>query len=626
MAIPPENPAAHPPSKTALLLLDFHQLIVDTIQPREAQDRLCHGIQTLLRSARANASPVVHAMMAGFSDDAAPASHEITVYKRPGCVSALKTPELLRFLKEQHAIESVVICGVITSGAVLSTAREAADLGFTTTVVEEGCWDYAPETHEVVLRKVLPMTAWVVKMETALKLLNGESEALKDSNLRELRLSAGRNVHTSAATTLLVVAVAIPLGGSNGVDMLDVHEIYLLQSAVLGLNDEEEDNDNQGTAASGKDQAIQVVNLVGDEADTAVAQRVQLRVDGPDEGTPGDGESHNGKTREGDENAAGGRGIQRVCLVNGKVSDKGVDQKAHHHPGGTNHENRTSSPLAHDPKGHNRSDDLRDVAVFDAGRLEHCRSKVEEVVDADELLPTAEDDAQHRAVEHARAGEDLGDAKLLGQLALFVDLVLDVVDLVVHSHRVLRQAREPGNRGAGLVGAAVGVRVPRRLGEEENERAEEQGPGKRQAVGDAPRGAAGLDVAGAKVDHLGEPDAKGDEELVRGDDDAADRGGRALGLVHGHDDGQGADAQARDEPADGELHPADGDGEPAAEHVGHLAGDEGADEGADADEANDCPLSRRAELVLAAVTALAESSRVVVHGEEARDLTAAEQS
>lgn len=212
MSIPAENPATYPPEKTALMLLDFHQLIVDMMQPQETRDRLCQNIQSLLKSARTNKSPVVHAMIGfnekpqakskigpsfeskykpliasspekffewdGFTNGAAPASHEITVSKTPGCVSALKTPELLKFLKEQHGIESVIICGVITSGAVLSTAREAADLGFFTTVVDDGCWDHTPEAHEVVLSKILPMTAWVVNTEEAVKLLNGKAEAL----------------------------------------------------------------------------------------------------------------------------------------------------------------------------------------------------------------------------------------------------------------------------------------------------------------------------------------------------------------------------------------------------------------------------------------------------------------
>ncbi|KAJ3496077.1 hypothetical protein NLG97_g2923 [Lecanicillium saksenae] len=215
MSIPAENPAAYPPKKTALMLLDFHQLIVDMIQPQNTRERLCSDIQRLLKAARVNGSPVVHAMIdfdeeplpkskirpnfaakykpllsstpekfvewEGFTNDAAPTSHEITVSKTPGCVSALKTPELLDFLKYKHGIESLIICGVVTSGAVLSTAREAADLGFVTTVVEDGCWDYTPEAHEVVLRKVLPMTAWVTTTETALKLLDGIAEPLENT-------------------------------------------------------------------------------------------------------------------------------------------------------------------------------------------------------------------------------------------------------------------------------------------------------------------------------------------------------------------------------------------------------------------------------------------------------------
>ncbi|XWW98945.1 hypothetical protein V2A60_006949 [Cordyceps javanica] len=215
MSVPAENPAAHPPGRTALMLLDFHQLILDRM-PETTRHQLCRNVQSLLQSARANASsPVIHAMIGfdeellpnskirpryesqfkpllasapdkfaeweGFSGGAMPASHEITVSKTPGCVSALKTPELLRFLREQHDISSVLICGVITSGAVLSTAREAADLGFVTTVVQDGCWDYAPEVHELVVRKVLPMTAWIVNTDEALKLLDGTSEALDNS-------------------------------------------------------------------------------------------------------------------------------------------------------------------------------------------------------------------------------------------------------------------------------------------------------------------------------------------------------------------------------------------------------------------------------------------------------------
>lgn len=175
MSVPAENPAAYPPAKTALLLLDYQKAIVDMVQPQETKDKLCEHVKNLVQTARAHGSPIVHALVGfdeeplarskirpmleqkykpllasspelslelqAFTDNPAPESQEITVTKTPGCISALKTPKLLSFLKEQHGIESLIMCGISTSGAVLSTARDAADLGFATTVVEEGCWD-----------------------------------------------------------------------------------------------------------------------------------------------------------------------------------------------------------------------------------------------------------------------------------------------------------------------------------------------------------------------------------------------------------------------------------------------------------------------------------------------------
>ena len=60
---------------------------------------------------------------------------------------------------------------------MLSTAREAADLGFVTTVVQDGCWDYNSESHMVIMENVLPMTAWVVGLQEGLDLLGGAGES-----------------------------------------------------------------------------------------------------------------------------------------------------------------------------------------------------------------------------------------------------------------------------------------------------------------------------------------------------------------------------------------------------------------------------------------------------------------
>jgi len=48
-------------------------------------------------------------------------------------------------------------------------------------------------------------------------------------------------------------------------DVTDVHGVDLLERAILGLDDEEEYDDDEGRAASSKDEAVQVVDRIGDE-------------------------------------------------------------------------------------------------------------------------------------------------------------------------------------------------------------------------------------------------------------------------------------------------------------------------------------------------------------------------
>jgi hypothetical protein len=58
----------------------------------------------------------------------------------------------------------------------------------------------------------------------------------------------------------------IPLSRVNGVDAEHVHGVDLLQGAVLALDHEEVDDEDEGQTAAGEDQAVPVVDLIGDEA------------------------------------------------------------------------------------------------------------------------------------------------------------------------------------------------------------------------------------------------------------------------------------------------------------------------------------------------------------------------
>lgn len=69
---------------------------------------------------------------------------------------------VLRALGARH----LVLCGIATSGVVLSTLREAADRDYRLTVLSDACVDADPEVHRVLLEKVFPKQSEVVPVDT----------------------------------------------------------------------------------------------------------------------------------------------------------------------------------------------------------------------------------------------------------------------------------------------------------------------------------------------------------------------------------------------------------------------------------------------------------------------------
>lgn len=62
-------------------------------------------------------------------------------------------------------IENLVICGISTSGVVLSTVREATDKDYVITVLSDACLDSDPEVHRVLTEKVFPRQAEVLTVD-----------------------------------------------------------------------------------------------------------------------------------------------------------------------------------------------------------------------------------------------------------------------------------------------------------------------------------------------------------------------------------------------------------------------------------------------------------------------------
>ncbi len=89
----------------------------------------------------------------------APESGDVVVTKRR--VSAFTGGDLDVVLRAM-GVDTLVLTGISTSGVVLSTVRQAADLEFRLIVLRDACADSDDEVHRVLMDKVFPRQAEVV--------------------------------------------------------------------------------------------------------------------------------------------------------------------------------------------------------------------------------------------------------------------------------------------------------------------------------------------------------------------------------------------------------------------------------------------------------------------------------
>jgi nicotinamidase-related amidase len=97
----------------------------------------------------------IHPLMTVQSDDA------VVTKRRVGSFSGSDLDMLLR----ARGVHSLVLAGVTTSGVVLSTVRQAADLDYGLVVLSDGCADPDDEVQRVLMEKVLPAHADVVAID-----------------------------------------------------------------------------------------------------------------------------------------------------------------------------------------------------------------------------------------------------------------------------------------------------------------------------------------------------------------------------------------------------------------------------------------------------------------------------
>ncbi len=183
----------------ALLVMDMQNGIVERLGDRATP--LMATVASALRAARHHAVPVIFVRVAlregapevsarnqSFATlatsnvmseaasstqlhaDMAPQPGEVVVTKRR--VSAFSGSDLDVVLRAKN-IDGLILAGIATSGVVLSTVRQAADLDFRLTVLRDACADADDEVHRVLMDKVFVRQAAVVTTDEWAASLDG---------------------------------------------------------------------------------------------------------------------------------------------------------------------------------------------------------------------------------------------------------------------------------------------------------------------------------------------------------------------------------------------------------------------------------------------------------------------
>ena len=179
------------PNTTALLLMDFQRMVVDSYAVDK--EALLDRVKRLALAVRNSGAMVIHVVVSfqlgypevsgqnsvfsnlkaagllALGDPAVEIYPELTpkpgdVVVRKQRVSAFTGTNLDMILRSNN-IDTLLLTGILTQGVVLSTLRHAADMDYRAVVVADGCSDKDPEVQRVLMEKIFPLQARVATVE-----------------------------------------------------------------------------------------------------------------------------------------------------------------------------------------------------------------------------------------------------------------------------------------------------------------------------------------------------------------------------------------------------------------------------------------------------------------------------
>jgi len=192
------TPGFYDAPQTAFLLLDFHTAFIEKATSPEVRKALqvaanlrswakTQGIQVIHCTVNVNDTPsptckdgqrllgTIAAMKTSGGEEASELLEDfdgdVTFMRKPGHVSALKSPGLEEYL-QKRGICSLLLAGLSTSGCVMRTAFAACDAEYVVSVVSDGCADPVEGMHDILVKEVLNKRGYVV---TAAEILGNDS-------------------------------------------------------------------------------------------------------------------------------------------------------------------------------------------------------------------------------------------------------------------------------------------------------------------------------------------------------------------------------------------------------------------------------------------------------------------
>jgi nicotinamidase-related amidase len=192
----PDAPAQIDPRRTALLVMDYQNGILDRIEASTALLEAAHEAIELVRSR----GGTIGYVRVGFAEDQVPtgtmgrrigreAARTMFAADAPGTqihdriapqdgdivvrktrVGAFGTTDLDGQLRVR-GIDTLVLAGISTSGVVLSTVRDGHDRDYRLVLVADLCADPESDVHDFLIERVLPRQADVITREALTGLL-----------------------------------------------------------------------------------------------------------------------------------------------------------------------------------------------------------------------------------------------------------------------------------------------------------------------------------------------------------------------------------------------------------------------------------------------------------------------